>query len=796
MTSFIANINRVIHRQIFQSSFSVRIAFPFVLVLNIVGLPVLALNPVYAQTAESGDVASAVHRLNLGLQLYQQGALEDASVQLDKAVDVFAKKQQPLLQIDGLTALAHVYRALGYHSKAVQRLDLAFVLSQKVADRGRQAGVMGALGQVYLEAGRYDAASDFLDQGLAIAREGNDTTRMAIILNEQGRLSLLQGNDEKALRNFNESQVQAESIGLQQLRNAASLNATQIYLKHERYGETQYGLERAIEETRTMPNSHDKAYALISLGLMFQKLGRAEQANTSDYDLKAADIFEEAGIVGKSIGDQRAMSYAFGYRGRVYERHGRSEEALMLTRLAVASAHQVHAPESLYLWQWQTGRIMRAMEQPEKAIDAYQRASQTLTSLQPELTYSSSHQGSFQQSNGSLFYEFADLLLEQARAVSDQKRGQAYLFRARQVIELNKTAELRDYFRDDCVDALQERRTNIDDLPRISPRTAIIYPILLKERTELLVSLPQGIRQVTVPIGQEQIVSTTRMFRRLLEKRTTREFLPHAQQLYGWLLRPLEADLTEFSIDTLVIVPDGVLRTIPLSALHDGKQFLIEKYAVATTPGLDLTDPRPLKRENVNVLSAGLTEGVQGYPPLPNVIEEINALERLYGSEALLDKAFLTSSLEKEMRSQDFTIVHIASHAEFMNQVGDSYLLTFDDKLTMDQLNQAVGYFRFREQPLELLTLSACETAAGDDRAALGLAGIAIKAGARSALATLWFINDQASSKLVAEFYKHLGNVALSKAKALQLAQITLMKNPLYQHPSHWAPFLLLNNWL
>ena len=246
-----------------------------------------------------------------------------------------------------------------------------------------------------------------------------------------------------------------------------------------------------------------------------------------------------------------------------------------------------------------------------------------------------------------------------------------------------------------------------------------------------------------------------------------------------------------------MIVPDGPLRMIPFAALHDGKQFLIAKYAVATTPGLNLTDPKPLARDRIEVLSAGLTEGVQGFPPLPNTEEEMKAIGALYKkTHRLLNEEFRVPQLEREMKENPFTIVHIASHGRFERDVKKSFVLTFDEKLTMDRLNQVVGYFRFRDQPLELLSLSACQTAAGDDRAALGLAGIAIKAGARSALATLWFVNDEASSALVIEFYSQLKDPSLSKAMALRQAQLKLLENPDFQHPIFWSPFLLLNNWL
>jgi CHAT domain-containing protein len=152
--------------------------------------------------------------------------------------------------------------------------------------------------------------------------------------------------------------------------------------------------------------------------------------------------------------------------------------------------------------------------------------------------------------------------------------------------------------------------------------------------------------------------------------------------------------------------------------------------------------------------------------------------------------------MEKELKEGRFTILHIASHGQMEGDPRKSFLLAFDGKLTMDKLTQAIGLLQFRDEPLELLTLSACQTAAGDDRAALGLAGVAIKAGAVSALATLWFINDQASSELVSEFYRQLKDSSVTKAVALQRAQLKLLDDPAFDHPAFWSPFLLLNNWL
>jgi CHAT domain-containing protein len=162
-----------------------------------------------------------------------------------------------------------------------------------------------------------------------------------------------------------------------------------------------------------------------------------------------------------------------------------------------------------------------------------------------------------------------------------------------------------------------------------------------------------------------------------------------------------------------------------------------------------------------------------------------------------MNQEFVKSSLEKEIAQENNSIVHIASHGHFDADAKKSFLLTYESKLTLDELEQLIRPSNLRDKPVELLTLSACQTAAGDDRAALGLAGVAIKAGARSAFATLWFVNDQSSTLLVSDFYTQLRDHSeISKAKALQAAQIKLQKDVRYAHPCYWAPYLIIGNWL
>jgi CHAT domain-containing protein len=288
-----------------------------------------------------------------------------------------------------------------------------------------------------------------------------------------------------------------------------------------------------------------------------------------------------------------------------------------------------------------------------------------------------------------------------------------------------------------------------------------------------------------------------RRFRPELETRTTYAYLTQAQQLYDWLIRPIRPLLTENHITTLVFVPDGAIRTIPFASLHDGERFLIEDLAVAVAPGLSLVEPKPIERKHVRMLLNGLSKPVQGFPPLDFVAGELHSIDPLNSSETLLDENFTFAKLNRKLNEEQYSIVHIASHGQFDRDVRNTYVLTFDSKVTLNDLEALIRPSQYRGRPVELLVLSACQTAAGDDRAALGLAGVAVKAGSRSALATLWFVNDQSTSALISEFYNELRQPAPpSKARALQAAQIKLLNDRRYRHPCYWSPYLLIGNWL
>ena len=747
---------------------------------------------IHAQEAPTAD-----QLMMDGSQAYQHGDFEQAVERWTSAEVAFEKSAARPEQIDALIRLSEAYQALGRYRTAAIRLDHAKTLAADRDDALLTIRILWRAGNLYQATGQQAEAERSLQEALKRAKTLPQDALTAAILNDLGNLAASQGKFADALASYNESFETAQAASMKLLAATSQVNAARVSLPLKQYRESKQRLDQATGILRGLEPSHEQISAFITAGLTYAKLRAFLVELNTDLTLASFQALHDAARAADQLGDRRASSFAWGYLGKLYEDEHRYAEGLNVTQQAILMGQQAAAPEALYRWHWQAGRVLKALGRPKEAIDAYRQAIVAVQSIRPEVSAAVAEDqpdASFRETVGAVYFELADLLLRGSERDADPQHQEAVLREARDTVELFKVAELQDYFQDDCVQAARSHATGLE---LVSKTAAVIYPIMLQDRLEILVSLPSGMVRKTVPVGAEELTDEIRAFRNFLEKRSTREYLSHAKKLYGWLIQPIEPLWVDAGIDTLVIVPDGALRTIPLAALHDGTQFLIKKYAVATTPGVTLTDPRPLDRKGIKLLSVGITEAVQDFPALPHVSREVETIHQLFGGTVLLNKQFMMSQMEKELKAHPYSVMHIASHGQFQSEGKDTFLLAYDGKLTMDRLEEYVGMLRFREEPLALITLSACETAAGDDRAALGLAGVAIKAGARSALASLWFLDDQASSQLVTEFYQQLHDDSVaSTAMALQRAQIKFLEHPEYNHPAYWAAFLLLNNWL
>jgi len=743
--------------------------------------------------AEAADIAG----LTEGQSAFDQGQFSQAAEKWEKTLKIASAQKDRKLEILTSVALAGAYQSSGFHPRAAALLEAALARTNLTAAPSDLILLKLKLGGALVLTRDFGRAEVLLHESLAEATTGGHRGLEAQILNELGNLAVCQQKYTEALSSYESSAATALATGDSSLGAQAGCNAALAAMRIGEAGKADGLNDRALKEIASLGPTHGKAFLLLTSGQIDRQILPAAPDSGQRLTLRAHKSFEQALELASQLQDFPLETYALGYLAQLYERDGQTEAALDLTRRAVFSAQQAQLPEALYRWEWQAGRLHKARHDDHSAIEAYRRAVQTLQPIRSDVSLgagNASRPETFREAQGPLFLELADLLLLESTTVTDPTESQKLLREARDTVELLKNVELSDYFCDDCVE-LQRARTK--ELESVDEHTAVIYLIPLPGRTEVLVGLRSGLKNFTVAVGAQELTAIVTQFRHNLETRTSYEYLLQARQLYDWLIRPLRGFLGEHGIDTVVFVPDGALRTIPLASLHDGKRFLIEDLAIAVAPGISLVAPESLSQGKPRVLLSGLSDSVQGFPALEFVPAEMNTLKQMYPADTLLNGNFTLTGLQRKLEQDQFSIIHIASHGQFNRDVRKTFVLTYDTKLTLNTLEGLLRPSQYRGQPVELLVLSACQTAAGDDRAALGLAGVAIKAGARSALASLWFVNDQSTSALISEVYQELRqSPAVSKARALQAAQIKMLGDRRYRHPCYWSPFLIIGNWL
>ena len=689
---------------------------------------------------------------------------------------------------DGLLGAAASYQLEGYSKKALPLLFKAQQISRFLTTDEQVQGHL-LLGRLYFEIGEYPLSAQQLDK---VAKLSSDPYVRAEALNTVGAIHSTLNTPSEAEKAFAEAMKFAAEAKSSQLQLTIQTNE----LRHQlAYGNQSIARMRLAPSWQTLQNQRASANTTelnISLAILYHQSVLNAKAKPI-WRARAIQLLEEAISTSESLGNNLLLGYALGYKGRVLSESSNSEKdlatALALSERAAFLASASQAYESAYLWQWQAARIYNKQAQVTEAIKSYNDAILTLENVRQELITGSPF--TFHQKVQPLFTELSDLLLTTARAAGGAEK-QSYLKNVQNILEQAKSAELQDYFQNDCV--IPDESVNLD---QIEAATAVIYPVILPDRVEVLVNVRDQVHQFVSRIEAGDLKDLVNEFRDQLQVDFgDEEYLEIGEELYDLLFAQVEDLFSENKINTLLVIPDGVLRTIPMAAVYDGEAFMVQRFAIATTPGISLTLPKPLNVENSNFFAGGISEAVQGYVGLPGVPRELQNLEATYGASVLRDTNFKRDDLKEQLTSADYSIVHIATHGHFDSNPQESYLLTYDDKLTMDLLEESIGNRKNVGEPLELLVLSACETAAGDSRAALGLAGVALKAGARSAVATLWQISDAATVEIIDTFYEYTAKEGVTKARAMQLAQIRLIEQPRFQHPTDWAPFLMIGNWL
>ena len=731
---------------------------------------------------------------NQGIIQLAQGNIEQAITSWSQATTNYQLVGDELGVIRATINQASAFKNLGLYRRALKTLTEVDTTLSKQPDSALKVTGLRNYGDILRLVGDVKRSQQVLEQSLAIAtglKSSEDEAKSLLALGNtlqahepETAIKLYQQGLKTCLDNPDCSHSQ---LPLQ--INLAQLN---LLLKTEDWQQGAVLIAEIQSSLSNLPNNHTSINQQINFAHSLVKFKQKSELENIKFDrLPSWQAIEQIVFNSRTqavkLKDSRAESYTLGLQGQIYEYLQQWEQAQEYTQQALIIAQNINAGEISYLWQWQLGRISQAQPDRQDAIAHYTQATELLKSLSQDLVaIAPDLQYSFRESVEPVYRQLVSLLLT---TEADTEVSQANLEQAREVIESLQLAELHNFFREACLDA---QPIKID---RLDHQAAVIYPIILSDRLEVILSLPeQPLRHYSIAIPQDKLEETVEQFRQSVVVRSRRQFYTPAKKLYNWLIRPASKDLVAHKIKTIVFVADGTLRNIPMAALYDGKNYLIEQYGIALTPGLQLLAPKPMEQIKLKTIAAGLTKKHQGFSALNNVGSELSAIKAKLNSIVLLNEKFTTEALQKEIQFSDHSIVHIATHGQFSSALEDTFILAWDSRININQLDSILQTRTSnQEEAIELLVLSACETATGDKWAALGLAGMAVRAGAKSTLATLWSVNDLSTAKFMQEFYRQLTAKSSGKAEAVRQTQLSLLHHSWYKHPFYWAP--LCSTW-
>jgi CHAT domain-containing protein len=774
---------------------------------------------VYQQTGEWSKAQQAISKsfnllenlpnsqerqLVLAQSLEVQGVLQLAVGQAEKALESWKQATNIFEQIGDIAGITRnkvnqtqALQRLGLYREAIKTLDLLNVALQKQPDSLMKVKGLQSLGDALRVVGDLDRSQKVLMEGLVIAEKLNAADAIATMFLSLGETARLDQEIPLALEYYQKSVQKTNSPYIQTLARLNHLNILISQNEAEKALELVPKIQLNLTQLSLSRQAINGRINLARRLMQLRKLRKNKLLFPSNAEI--SQMLVTAVKQAETLQDKRTLSYALGNLGRLYEENQQWDFAQELTNQALMLSQSVNAADINFRWHWQLGRVYKQQGNRQEAIAAYNQAVKSLESIRSDLVaISTEAQFNFRDTVEPVYRELVDLLLPIGENIE-----QSNLQRVRDLIDSLQLAELDNFFRDAC---LNTQAVKVD---QIDPKAAVFSTIILsnnnsstiQERIEVIVALPgKPLRRYTTVLPSQEIEATIKTATDTLTiprlRLSRKNYLSAAGKFYDWLIRPIEADLANNSVETLVFVLDGSLRNISIAGLYDGEKYLVQKYAVAIAPGLQLVDAKPLQRSEIKVLTAGLSEARQGFAALPNVTTELSNIAEIISTQKLLNQTFTASNLRTKIDNNTFPIIHLATHGRFSSKASDTFILTWDTKINAKDFDLLLRRDQKDTNPIELLVFSACQTAAGDNRATLGLTGIAVRAGARSTLATLWNVDDEATALLMANFYKELGNSRVTKAEALRRAQLLVLKEDQFAHPYFWSAFVLVGNWL
>jgi len=750
--------------------------FRVVVIILLIYLGILATNQAFAADPVAADSFATVRNWVIqGELLRDQGDLTAAQQKFDQALEQAGHFSKQTLDY------AAVELASGYNLLLSNQMDLADIRLKSAYQKTGGTGYLHGLADLYL-AYLYLSNADnqqalfYINNGLSALKPGaNEDLSLSFELLRLGlnNETLQEQADMLLLITRRVNQLPGNTI-----KAKLSLKAAQKYLD--------------IADTH-LPDLTNQALQQLNYSLLSDLLKSNE-----------------------GIGQDKIKADATGKLAQLYRIQIRNEEALLLTEQAInlANTHKDHVLSAQL--QAQQGDLYQLLGDKERALISYDLAVTDLFAVRADMPINLPDGRSVLSTIIEPIYrKYVDLLLKSSNNQTPAL-SQPIIDKAINSMEAIKEADMQDFFLGRCsVSSVN----NLDWQYQTFPETMIVYPILLPDRIELIIKYEHKLIKHIVKAPLQEVQNQTLALVEALH--LGKDYRAASRQLYEWLILPIETDLQQSNTKVIVFVPDRFLRAMPLSALSDGKTFVVERYGIVTLPSLSLQNLVRSRLENqsartllaglskpdgaaIDQLPSNLIEKLSGQQidrealieelSLPSVEQEINSVAEKDKSTTLLNNQFTVSALKSDIETGQYNKVHIASHGYFGKNAKDSFIMAYDKNFTLLDFKTSLEADNLKQDPIELLTLSACKTAEGDDRMLLGFSGLAVKSNVLSAVGSLWSINDDATMEFMKLFYDGL-NHSQNKAQAMREAQMSMIKNKKFKHPFFWSPFILIGNW-
>jgi CHAT domain-containing protein/Tfp pilus assembly protein PilF len=721
--------------------------------------------------------------------------------------------------------LGVAYRSLGQYQKAIEFLQQALAIFRQIGDRNGEGDALINLGSTYNNLAQYQRAIELYQQALAIKKEIGDRNGEGISLGNLGNAYKSLGQYPKAIEFYQQALAIEREISD---RNGEGNSLANLGNTYSSLGQDQKAIEllqQALAIFKQLGDREGEGSALINLGNAYNNLGQYKK--TIPFHQQALAIF-------KQIGDRNGEGISFTNLGSAYNNLGQYQKAIEFYQQALAIFKQVGDRENEGSSLNYLGNTLNTLRHTALSIFFLKQSVNVRETIRQDIReLSRQDQQSYTKTIANGYRTLANLLLKQGRVTE-----------ALQVLDLLKIQELEDYLKnvkgnDRTAQGIQLlapeqainsqlSTTSSDRLPELNrqlasqiqqlPKSAVnkvpeylqklpqgavlIYPLILDDRLELIVFSPNTIPiNRTVPIKKANLEKLITDFRSDLQDPTSQDVRTSSKKLYDLLIKPIAADLKQANATTILYAPDGILRYIPLAALYDGNQWLVEQYRINNLIAYSLFDADSNPHSNLNIFAGAFgSEPRSGFSGLPATIPEVNHISTSFShTTQLIGQDFTAASTKAKVAGQ--AIVHLATHAEFNSDSPFNSFVLFGDgsKVTLAEINE------WQLKDTDLVILSACRTGVGslgNGTEILGFGYQVQRAGAKAAIASLWTVSDGGTQKLMEAFYGSLkkGNVSLSTS--LQEAQLNMIRKPVKQgeinfnHPYFWSAFVLIGNGL